>query len=61
MRYEDRLFRKYRFAAFLPWLPVSREEPAPLDPTSDGALVGRMETKVHAPPWIWFYFNYWMF
>ena len=65
MRYEDRLFRKYRFAALLPWLPVSREEPAPLDPTSDGdgdgTLVVRMETKVNATPWIWLYFWYWMF
>ncbi len=64
-RYEDRLFRKYRFAAFLPWLPVSREEPAPLDPTSDGdgdgTLVVPMKTKVNAPPWIWLYFWYWMF
>jgi len=53
-RYEDRMYRKYRRAAFLPWLPVSPDLPAPLDPWLDGPKK-RTITKGHSPAWNWWW------
>jgi hypothetical protein len=55
MRYEDRLYRKYRFATFFPFLPVSADPPAPLDPYIDGPVKRRVLTKGRSRPWSWFY------
>jgi hypothetical protein len=54
IRYEDDLFRKYRFAAFFPFLPVAPDPPARPDPLVDDTI--RQWVASGRPiPWGWFY------
>jgi hypothetical protein len=53
IRYEDKLYRKYRFAAFFPWLPVAPDPPARSDPLCDDTI--RQWVASGRPvPWNWF-------
>ncbi len=54
IKYEYELFRKYRFAAFFPLLPVAPDPPARFDPLTDDAI--RQWAESGRPiPWNWFY------
>jgi hypothetical protein len=56
--YEDRMSRKYRFAALHPWLPVAPDLPTPLDPMGGGRTSRSIATKGWRAPWNWFWFDW---
>jgi hypothetical protein len=52
--YEDRMSRKYRFAAQHPWLPVPAGPAPPLGPMGGGPPGRGMATDGWTVPWNWF-------